>query len=71
MRTGESELNFSVPGVSCGHCVSAVTAEVEQVAGVESVEVNLETKRVTVRGREVDDRLVRAAIHEAGYEVKA
>ena len=71
MRTGENELEFSVPGVSCGHCVSAVSAEVERVAGVESVEVDLETKRVTVRGREVDDRLVRAAIREAGYEVKA
>jgi copper chaperone len=67
--TNENELNYSVPGVSCGHCVDAVTGEVEQVAGVKSVVVDLENKRVTVRGRSVDDGAVRAAIDEAGYDV--
>jgi copper chaperone len=67
--TNENELNYSVPGVSCGHCVDAVTGEVEQVAGVESVVVDLESKRVTVTGRSVDDGAVRAAIDEAGYDV--
>jgi copper chaperone len=67
--TNENELNYSVPGVSCGHCVDAVTGEVEQVAGVESVVVDLDSKRVTVTGRSVDDGAVRAAIDEAGYDV--
>jgi len=60
---------YSVPGVSCGHCVAAVTEEVEQVAGVRSVEVALDSRRVTVTGTGVDDGAVRAAIEEAGYEV--
>jgi copper chaperone len=64
-----NELIYSVPGVSCEHCVGAVTGEVEQVAGVESVVVDLENKRVTVRGRSIDDGAVRAAIDEAGYDI--
>jgi copper chaperone len=60
---------YSVPGVSCEHCVRAVTEEVGQVAGVESVVVDLDSKRVTVSGEAIDDGAVRAAIDEAGYEV--
>jgi copper chaperone len=62
---------YTVPGMSCGHCVMAVREEVERVAGVESVDVELETKQVIVRGRGLDDGAVRAAIDEAGYEAAA
>lgn len=61
-------LTYRVPGMSCGHCRSAVAAELEIVAGVVEVDVDLETKLVTVRGRELDDAALRAAIVEAGYE---
>ena len=60
---------YSVPGVSCEHCVRAVTEEVGRVAGVESVVVDLDSKRVTVSGEAIDDGAVRAAIDEAGYDV--
>lgn len=62
------ELSYTVAGMSCGHCKAAVTEEVEQVAGVDAVEVDLDSKRVVVRGEEVSDDAVRAAIREAGYE---
>ena len=62
---------FSVPGMHCGHCEAAVTQELEAVLGVESVDVDLDTKRVTVSGRGLDDATLRAAIDEAGYEVAA
>jgi copper chaperone len=65
-----SETTYRVPGMSCGHCKSAVEAEVRTVAGVESVEVDLDSKLVTVRGPGVDDAAVRAAIDEAGYEAE-
>jgi copper ion binding protein len=61
--------SYSVPDVSCEHCVAAITEEVGRVAGVASVEVALDAKRVTVRGEPVDDAAVRAAIDEAGYDV--
>ena len=60
---------YSVPGMSCAHCRTAVTEEVEQVPGVTHVAVDLDTKLVTVSGENVDDAAVRAAIDEAGYEV--
>jgi copper chaperone len=68
METKPNEKTYTEPGMSCDHCVAAVGDEVGQVAGVESVVVALETKQVTVRGRDLDDAALRAAIDEAGYE---
>ncbi len=63
------ELMYSVPGMSCEHCRTAINGEVAEVAGVETVEVDLERKTVVVRGRALSDADVRAAIGEAGYDV--
>ena len=60
---------YSVPGMSCGHCVQAVEAGLASVAGVERAEADLDTKIVRVTGGGLDDRAQRAAIAEAGYEV--
>lgn len=60
---------YTVNGMTCQHCVAAVTAEVSAVPGVETVEVDLTAKTVTVTGG--DDAAIRAAIDEAGYEVAA
>jgi copper chaperone len=59
---------YSVPGMTCDHCKQAVASEVAGVAGVVGVEVDLVTKVVTVTGDHLDDRTVRAAIEEAGYQ---
>lgn len=61
-------LLYFVPGMHCAHCEAAVREEVSAVAGVESVTVDLETKRVEVAGSELDDAAIRAAIDEAGYD---
>ena len=63
-----SEITYTVPGMSCGHCKAAVSSELQDVAGVESVDVDLDTKLVTVRGSDLDDAALRAAIEEAGYD---
>jgi copper chaperone len=62
-----SDLTYTVPGMSCGHCTQAVGAE-RRVAGVASVDVELDTKQVVVRGERLNDAAIRAAIVEAGYE---
>ena len=62
-------LTYTVPGMSCGHCRAAVNEEVTEVEGVARVDVDLETKQVTVSGTALDDTKLRAAIGEAGYEV--
>lgn len=63
------EITYTVPGMSCGHCKAAVEGEVGQVAGVDSVVADPDTKLVVVRGAELDDGALRAAIDEAGYEI--
>jgi copper chaperone len=62
------ELSYTVAGMTCAHCTMAVTEEVEQVSGVSSVDVDLDAKRVVVRGPGFSDDAVREAIREAGYE---
>jgi copper chaperone len=63
-----NELTYTVAGMSCGHCKAAVAEEVAQVTGVEGVDVDLDSKLVVVRGENVSDDEIRAAIREAGYE---
>ena len=62
---------YTVTGMSCGHCKAAVTEEVGKVAGVEAVDVDLETGRVVVSGGGFTDADVRDAVDEAGYAVAA
>ena len=64
-----TELSYAVPGVSCDHCRQAISTEVGRVAGVDTVDVDLERKVVVVRGDAFADDEVRAAIDEAGYDV--
>jgi copper chaperone len=63
-----TEVTYSVPGIHCDHCGMSIREEVSEVDGVEGVDVDLESKFVTIRGRELDDAALRAAIEEAGYE---
>jgi copper chaperone CopZ len=64
-------LSYSVPGVSCAHCQRAIEGEVSQLHGVESVDVDLDSKTVTVTGEPLDAAAIVGAIDEAGYEVAA
>lgn len=61
---------YSVPGISCGHCKSAIEGELSPIAAVDSAVVDIDAKTVTVTG-EVSEDVVRAAIDEAGYEVES
>jgi copper chaperone len=63
-----TEMTFSVPGMSCGHCKQTVSKELLAVDGVDSVDVDLETKLVVVHGSELDRPILRAAIEQAGYQ---
>lgn len=65
-----TERTYRVAGMTCGHCEAAITRELQRVSGVQAVEIDLESKLVAVRGRDLDDRALRAAIDEAGYEAE-
>jgi len=60
--------SYTVTGMTCDHCVSAVTTELSQLPGVHLVEVDLAAGEVTVESDgplPIDE--VRAAVDEAGY----
>ncbi len=60
---------FTVPAISCQHCVNAITNEVQNVAGVQNVKVDLNTKRVSVQAADtVSTETLVQAINEAGYD---
>ncbi len=62
---------YRVDGMTCQHCVKAVSDELALVPGVAKFDVNLDTKLVTVDGDSLDDGAIVAAIDEAGYEALA
>ena len=64
----EPQLTYAVAGMTCSHCQVAVTDEVTKVPGVKVVNVDLDTKLVTISGVDVDRAAVVAAIDAAGYD---
>jgi copper chaperone len=62
-------VEFTVPGMTCGHCVKTITAAVQNAVPGARVATDLQTHRVTVEGAGAEQ--ARAAIEEAGYEVQA
>jgi copper ion binding protein len=65
-----STSTYTVVGMTCGHCVNAVTEEVAQLPGVTAVDVDLASGGLIVTSdAPVDMNAVRAAVEEAGYEV--
>lgn len=65
-----STTTYRVQGMTCGHCVQAVSTEVGGLPGVKQVEVDLATGNVTVTSDgELDRDAMRAAVDEAGYEL--
>jgi copper chaperone CopZ len=63
---------YAIKGMTCGHCVNAVTAELTALPGVRDVAVDLAAGTATVRSEAaLDAESVRAAVDEAGYELAA
>jgi len=61
---------LKVEGMSCGHCVSAVTKSVLAVDAAAKVEVDLSQQKVLVNSSEsLED--IKAAVVDAGYDVLA
>ncbi len=58
-----------VEGMSCNHCVMAVTNALKEVEGVSNVDVNLDTKKVEVSGDNLVEEILRDTVEEAGYDV--
>ncbi|UYM07128.1 heavy-metal-associated domain-containing protein [Solicola gregarius] len=62
--------NYTVTGMTCGHCVASVTEEVTEVPGVVDVDVDLGSGGLTVRSdAPVNESTIREAVEEAGYQL--
>ena len=64
------QTTINVSGMTCGHCVSAVTMELSLLPSVTEVDVDLESGQVTITsGAALEQAQLATAIDEAGYEL--
>lgn len=62
------EMKFNIEGMTCDHCVNAVTTAIQETPGVTSATVSLDEKLATVTGDAIDVEAIVAAVAEEGYE---
>ena len=63
---------YTVTGMTCAHCIRSVTEEITAIDGVIDVAVDLTSGSVAVTSdHPLDEKRVRAAVEEAGYELVA
>ncbi|WP_257183643.1 heavy-metal-associated domain-containing protein [Corynebacterium cystitidis] len=62
--------NYTVEGMTCGHCEASVKEEVGEIEGVTAVTADHTTGAVSVTGENFTDDQVAAAVEEAGYALK-
>ena len=62
--------DFIIAGMTCGHCVAAVSGEVSKIDGVTAVDIDLAEGRMRVQSTTpIDHRDIAGAVDEAGYEL--
>lgn len=64
------EKEFYVPDMMCKHCVAHIESALKDVPNVKKIDISLETKKVVVKGTDLDESVLIAAINKSGYEVK-
>lgn len=63
------KMKLKVEGMSCQHCVMAVSNALFGLDGIENVQIRLDSKAVEVTGTELSEEAVKEAIYDAGYDV--
>ncbi|MFD2643673.1 heavy-metal-associated domain-containing protein [Pseudomonas japonica] len=61
---------FSVEGMTCGHCVKAVTNALQREDAAAEVKVDLAQKQVSVKS-ELGSEQILQVIRDEGYEARA
>jgi copper chaperone len=65
-----SSTTVNVTGMTCGHCVTSVREEVENISGVIGVDVDLASGKVTIDSEApIQTDAIKDAIEEAGYQL--
>lgn len=60
-------IELNITGMTCDHCVNAITTAVKDVPGVSDAEVSLEKKSAVISGDSFDLQAILDAIEEEGY----
>lgn len=61
---------YQITGMTCGHCVNAVSTELSALPGVREVQVDLDSGTATVTSEDaISLDQVRTAVDEAGYSL--
>jgi len=62
--------DYTVTGMTCAHCVASITEEVQEIAGVIDVAVDLTSGGLRISSEQpIPDADVKVAVEEAGYEL--
>jgi copper chaperone len=61
-------IELAIEGMTCDHCVNAVTGALQEVPGVKAAKVDLDSKSASVEGDQVEVAALIAAVEEEGYE---
>jgi copper chaperone len=65
-------VTYTVPNISCAHCIHTIQVEVAEVAGVQSVKADLATKQVEIAfDAPADEAKIKALLAEIEYPVQA
>jgi copper chaperone len=65
-----STVKYSIPNISCGHCVHTIQSEVGELAGVKSVQADQETKTaMIVFEPPATEEAIKALLAEINYPV--
>ena len=65
-------VTYSIPNISCGHCVHTIKMEISDLAGVQSVEANQESKTATITfDMPASEDKIKALLAEINYPVAA
>lgn len=61
-------VTFSIPNISCGHCVHTIQVEVADLEGVQSVEADQDKKTVTITfGPPASEETIKSLLSEINY----
>lgn len=65
-----TEVTYSIPNISCGHCVHTIQMEVSELAGVQSVQANADTRQATIQfGPPATETQIKSLLAEINYPV--
>ena len=68
-KTSNQVLELQVEGMSCENCAGKVESAIMALKDINETHINLESKKVEIKGNDIDFEEVKSAIEKSGYRV--